>query len=192
MRKKDNSRGGRQVRRRKGGERDRKIERGGGSRIEREKEKETEMTEHGCRVRRRSRGHDRRHNTSGLVVHSSDATYTHAPLRRSLSISFSLLDRVALCALAFLPLSYAIYIYTRDSLDFYPRIRVRVYTQYIYIYTHVRYTGLRVTTTRLSISPLFSASSLPRLCVKRRGLGGSLLPWTGAKARTENRDRAIY
>lgn len=149
------------------------------------------MTEHGCRVRRRSRGHDRRHNTSGLVVHSSDATYTHAPLRRSLSISFSLLDRVALCALAFLPLSCAIYIYTR-ALSTSIHVYTYVYT-HIYIYTYnVRYTGLRVTTTRLSISPLFSASSLPRLCVKRRGLGGSLLPWTGAKARTENRDRAIY
>lgn len=131
MREKDNSRGGRQVSRR---ERDKEIERGGGSRIGREKERETEMTEHGCRVRRRSRGHDRRHNTSGLVVHSSDATYTHAPLRRSLSISFSLPDRVALCALAFLPLSYAIYIYTLSTSI---HVYAYVYTHHIYIYIYI-------------------------------------------------------
>ena len=95
----------------------------------REKERETEMTEHGYRVRQRSRGHDRRHNTSGLVVHSSDATYTRSsPLRipvRCFSVLVSLLDRLALCALPFLLLLPPLATYIADSLGSTP----------IYVYT---------------------------------------------------------
>lgn len=119
---------------------------------------------------------------------------THTLLSAVLSPSRSLFSIEWPCARSPSSRSPVLYTYTHELsrlLSTYTRTCTHII--YIYIYTYnVRYTGLRVTTTRLSISPLFSASSLPRLCVKRRGLGGSLLPWTGAKARTENRDRAIY
>lgn len=119
---------------------------------------------------------------------------THTLLSAVLSPSRSLFPIEWPCARSPSSRSPMLYTYTRSRL-LSTYTRTCIHTIYIYIYilcVYVRYTGLRVTTTRLSISPLFSASSLPRLCVKRRGLGGSLLPWTGAKARTENRDRAIY
>lgn len=135
---------------------------------QRRKEREAEMTEHGCR-------------SGGEVVGTIAVTTlavrwytlpmlrTHGPL---LPVSlFAVPPSCSLFSIGTGPVRARC-----------PPARPSVYVRTIH--------GLRVSTrgrSRLSFPPP------PRLGnAYREELGGSLLPWSAAKARTENRDRAIY